>query len=600
MREYSHPLPEPLALDGGLSDDVVRRAADAPDHVAFSRRGPDGWEPVTTREFLADVRAVAKGLVAAGARKGDRLALLARTRYEWTVVDYAAWYVGVVTVPVYETSADEQLAWILADSGARFCVVEHEGHLARVASLRAPAGALPALEATWRIVGDGSPLADLAAAGAEVADEELETRRGAVEPDDVATLVYTSGTTGRPRGCVITHRNLMFELDVVLGEIDEVLRAADANTVLFLPLAHVFARIVQVGAVRAGVRLAHSPDVSRLLEDLAELRPTFVLGVPRVFEKLFTVASQQAAASGRGAMFDRAVDTAMAYSRASEAGRPGPVLRARHAFFERTVYSRLREALGGRCSAMISGGAPLGERLGHFYRGAGMPVLEGYGLTETTGAVTLNTPDAARVGTVGRPLPGTAVRVSDDGELLVKGGQVGEGYWHDGAPTPATTPDGWFATGDLGEIDDEGFVRVTGRRTEVLVTSGGKNVSPTLLEDRLRAHALVSQCMVVGDGRPYVAALVTLDRDAALEWARQRGRRGDLRELTSDADLRAELQAAVDEVNEAVSIAESIRRFTVLASDWSEESGHLTPSLKLRRHAIMRDFRADVQTLYDS
>ena len=405
---------------------------------------------------------------------------------------------------------------------------------------------------------------------------------------------------------MLTHGNFMFELTVAVDELDALFAPTQEKapgeapaTLLFLPLAHVFARIIQVGCVKARVRMGHSADIKNLLDDFAAFRPTFILAVPRVFEKVFNTASQRAVADGRGGIFDRAADTAIAWSRAQESGRVGLALRARHAVFDRLVYGRLRGALGGRCAYAISGGAPLGERLGHFYRGIGVNVLEGYGLTETTAALTANLPDAQKVGTVGRPLPGTSVRVADDGELLFRGGQVFAGYWHNDEATAEARDDrGWFHTGDVGEIDDEGFVRITGRKKEILVTAGGKNVAPAVLEDRLRAHPLVDQCIVVGDGQPFVAALVTLDPETFPDWAQRHGKSADVRDLVDDPDLRAEIEKAVEEANAAVSKAESIRKFTVLPVIWTEEGGQLTPSLKLKRGVVMREHRDDVDALY--
>ena len=606
MREYSAPLTVEIPRSGNLTDDVVTNGEQHPLAVVMSRRTAPGapWTEVTAAQFLDEVLRVAKGLVASGVEAGDRVALLSKTRYEWTLLDYAIWYAGAVTVPVYETSSPEQVRWILDDSGARTVIVESARHAALVEGLADSDGPVH-VEHLWTIdpAGDSTDqqgvVARLVALGSEVEDRTLEERRAAVGPDDVATIIYTSGTTGRPKGCVLTHGNFMFELGTATSELSALFEDESASTLLFLPMAHVFARIIQVGAVKERVRLGHTADIRRLVDDLGEFRPTFVLAVPRVFEKVFNTASQRAASEGRGRIFDRATEVAISYSRALDRGRVNPLLRAQHALFERLVYGRLRGALGGACAHAISGGAPLGERLGHFYRGIGLPVLEGYGLTETTGAVTVNLPDAMRVGSVGRPLPGTTVRVDDDGELLVRGGQVLHGYWQDEQATgEVLTSDGWFRTGDLGEIDAEGFVRITGRKKEIIVTAGGKNVAPAVLEDRLRAHPLVSQCMVVGDGKPYVAALVTLDPESLELWAEQRGRSGGAAALRDDPDLRAEVQGAVDEANKAVSQAESIRRFTVLPVDWTEESGELTPSLKLRRNVVMREFRREIQELY--
>lgn len=593
VREYSTPLDRDVPAQGSLTDDVVHNAAHHPDFVSFSRRVDNRWEPVTARAFHEQVRAVAKGLMAAGIEPGDRVGLLCRTRYEWTLLDYAIWYAGAVTVPVYETSSPAQVRWILENSGAKALVLETPHHVERFAEARD----LPTLEHTWVL--DQGAVDELTRLGLIVEDDDLDRRREVVGPESVATVIYTSGTTGLPKGCTLTHGNFMFELDVALDALDEVFSAEGSSTLLFLPLAHVFSRVIQVGCVRARVRLGHSADIKTLVADLGEFGPTFVLAVPRVFEKVFNTASQNARIDGKGAIFDRAADTAIAYSRARDDGRPGPFLRARHALFDRLVYGKIRAALGGACTYAVSGGAPLGERLGHFYRGIGVTVLEGYGLTETTAAVTVNRPDAVRVGTVGQPLPGTAVRVQADGELVVRGGQVMRGYWDNPeASAEVLDDDSWLHTGDLGDIDDEGFVRVTGRKKEILVTAGGKNVAPAPLEDRIRAHYLVSQCLVVGDGRPYIAALVTLDADAAARWAEQHDKSPDLAVLAEDPELRAAVQTAVDEANASVSQAESIRRFVILDRDWSEESGELTPSLKVRRNVVLKSARDHVDLLY--
>ncbi len=594
MREYSTPLEVEVPTTGNLTDDIVRNAEADPDRVAFSRRGPDGgWEDVTAAAFLAEVRGVAKGLVAAGVEPGDRVAIMSSTRYEWTLVDYAIWFAGAVTVPLYETSSIEQIRWALEDSGTRALVAESPADLDRVGEARAITAPL---ERVWSFEQDA--VAALTEQGAGVSDEDLEKRRTAVTPDSLATIVYTSGTTGRPKGCLLTHGNFMAEVGAAVSGLHELFEDPEAATLLFLPLAHVFARVIQVGAVNARVRLGHAPDVKRLLPDLQSFRPTFILAVPRVFEKVFNTASQNAAADGKGRVFDLAATTAIAYSQSLDHRGPGPLLRLRHKAFDRLVYAKLREALGGSCRYAVSGGAPLGERLGHFYRGIGLVVVEGYGLTETTAAITANVPETSKIGSVGRPLGGTTIRVADDGELLVRGGQVFSGYWNNPKATEEILVDGWLHTGDLGEIDDEGFVRISGRKKEIIVTAGGKNVAPTVLEDRLRGHHLVSQCMVVGDGRPYIAALVTIDPDALTPWAEHHKKPNDVARLTEDDDLRSAIQSAVDDANKAVSQAESIRRFTILPVDWTEEAGHLTPSLKLRRDRVMREFRADVERLY--
>ena len=595
MREFSTPLTTEIPSTGNLTDDVVANARDAGESIQFSRPSAagGGWEDVTSAEFLAEVSAVAKGLIAAGIGVGDRVALISKTRYEWTLLDYAIWFAGAVTVPVYETSSAEQIAWILSDSGARAVVAEGPDHLARLAEVRAE---LDQLNHVWSIAGNA--IGTLTSLGDDISDEELEKRRTSATPLDLATLIYTSGTTGRPKGCMLTHGNFMFELGAAVDELEE-LFTEDASTLLFLPLAHVFARIIQVGCIKSRTRLGHSSDIKNLLPDLQEFRPMFILAVPRVFEKVFNTASQRATADGRGRIFDQAAQTAIEYSRGLDRGRPSLAVRAKHALFKRLVYNKLLDALGGHCRYAVSGGAPLGDKLGHFYRGIGLTVLEGYGLTETTAALTANLPDAIKVGTVGRPLPGTAVRVADDGELLFQGGQVFAGYWHnEQATTEAIERDGWFHTGDLGEVDDEGFVRITGRKKEIIVTAGGKNVAPAVLEDRVRLHFLVDQCIVVGDGQPFVGALVTIDRDSFPMWAEQHGKTGSIAELVDDPDLRATIQEAIDDANRAVSKAESIRKFVVLEDEWTEEGGQLTPSLKLKRNVVMREFKDDVAALY--
>ena len=435
-------------------------------------------------------------------------------------------------------------------------------------------------------------------AGAGLSDASVERRRARVTPDSLATLIYTSGTTGRPKGCRLSHGNFMFELGVATSQLEDLFEIDGASTLLFLPLAHIFARVIQVGCVRARVRLGHTSDVKNLVDDLRGFRPTFILAVPRVFEKVFNTASQRAISNGKGKVFNGAVSTAVAYSRALDGSGPGVLLRGRHALFDRLVYSKLRAALGGNLQYAISGGAPLGERLAHFYRGIGVPVLEGYGLTETTAALTANLPEAQRIGTVGRLLPGTTVRVADDGELLFYGGQVFLGYWRNDEATAEVLADGWFHTGDVGEIDDDGYVRITGRKTEILVTAGGKSVAPAVLEDRVRAHRLVSQCLVVGDGKPFVAALVTLDEEAVAHWSSSHDKQGSLADLVHDPNLVAEIQTAVDDANAAVSRAEQIRKFTVLAADWTEESGELTPTLKLKRNVVLRRCHDDIEALY--
>jgi long-chain acyl-CoA synthetase len=566
---------------GNLSQDILDRLPSHQGDVALARQRDGSWHDVTLGEFHQHVVDVAKGLMAAGIGAGDRVALLSKTRYEWTVTDYAIWWIGAATVPIYESSSVAQIAWILQDSGAVAAIVETDVHRERLEEARSD---VHGLSQVWCF--DSGAVDDIATRGSTVSDAELESRRAALTSDTLATLIYTSGTTGRPKGCCLTHGNFRSELTAAIELLPELFDAEGASTLLFLPLAHVFARIVQVGAIRSGAKLGHTADIKDLTTHLGEFQPTFVLAVPRVFEKVFNSASTKAYADGRGKIFDRAAQTAIAYSKALDGGGPGIVLRTRHRVFDSLVYGKLRHALGGHAEWAISGGAPLGDRLAHFYRGIGVTVLEGYGLTETTAALCVNTPTDQRIGSVGRPIAGTEVKVGADSELSFRGPQVFKGYWNnDTATAEAIDAEGWFATGDLGEVDAEGFVRITGRKKEIIVTAGGKNVAPAVLEDRVRASPYVSQCLVVGDGKPFVAALVTIDTEA---WT------GSL----DDPALKAEVQKAVDDANSQVSQAESIRKFVIVPDDWTEANGYLTPSFKVKRNAVLRDLHDTVEALF--
>jgi len=594
MREYTTPAVVEEPTSGSLSDPVWENASTHPDSAVFSRRTADGWSDVTAAEFKDQVVAVAKGLIAAGVQHGDRVALLSPTRYEWTLVDYAIWSIGAATVPIYETSSPSQIEWILTDSEAVAAVVESGVHATAVENARAEA---PALQEIWQL--ESGAIDQLTALGADVSDAELDKRRAAVTPSDLATLIYTSGTTGRPKGCKLTHANFLSELRTAVKVLDDLFVLDGASTLLFLPLAHVFARIIQVGCVMMRVRLGHTADVKNLVADLGTFKPTFILSVPRVFEKVFNTASQTAHSAGRGKIFDAAAETAIEYSQKLSDGGVGLGLRVRHGIYDKLVYGKLRAVLGGQASYAVSGGAPLGDRLGHFFRGIGVPVLEGYGLTETTAALAVNLPGGIRIGTVGKPLPGVTVAVADDGELLFKGGQVMAGYWkNDEATAAAIDADGWFHSGDLGDVDADGYIRITGRKKEILVTAGGKNVAPAALEDRIRLHPLVSQCMVVGDGKPFIAALVTIDPETVGAWASEHGKPSDVPSLTDDPDLRAEVQRAIDDANSAVSKAEAIRKFAILPNDWTQDNGELSLKLSLRRHVVMKNHATDITALY--
>jgi long-chain acyl-CoA synthetase len=598
--EYTSPALVAPATSGNLTDIIVLNAAEVPQKAVFRRRAGDRWVDVTAAEFLVQVQGVAKGLMAAGVGVGDRVGLMAKTRYEWTLVDFAIWTAGGVTVPIYETSSAEQVQWILSDSGAVACVVETPEHASMVGEVK---GTLTALDNVWTI--DSGAVDELTAAGSGVTDDELETRRTTAQPGDLATIIYTSGTTGRPKGCELTHGNFLYEAGNVISPLDpdatlaNVFTDDQASTLLFLPLAHVFARMIQIGVVMARSTLGHTADVKHLLDDLATFQPTFILSVPRVFEKVYNSSAQKAEAAGKGKIFHTAAATAIAYSEARDQGGAGIGLKAKHALFDKLVYSKLRAALGGRVRWAVSGGAPLGPRLGHFYRGIGLTVLEGYGLTETSAASTVNTPGMIKIGTVGRPLAGASVRIAEDGEILVKGGMVFQGYYNNPQATAEAFVDGWFRTGDLGELDNDGCLRITGRKKEIIVTAAGKNVAPAVLEDRLRAHRLVSQCIVVGDAQPYIACLVTLDAEALPAWAEQHGKGSvTLAAASEDPDVVAEIQGAVDEANLAVSRAEAIKKFKILSVDWTEESGALTPSMKLKRGVVMKDHATEVDSLY--
>jgi long-chain acyl-CoA synthetase len=596
LREFSLPALYEVPADGNLTDLVRRNAAQHPDTAVIGRKDASGqWRDVTAAVFSAEVRAAAKGLIAAGVQPGDRVALMSRTRYEWTLLDFAVWSAGAVTVPVYETSSQSQVEWILGDSGAVAVIVESAAHESAVESVRER---LPQLKHVWRI--DAGAVDALTSSGSDISDTVVEERAASAGADSPATIVYTSGTTGRPKGCVLSHRSFFAECGNVVERLAPLFRTGHSSVLLFLPLAHVFGRLVEVASVMAPIRLGHVPDVKNLTDDLQGFRPTLILGVPRVFEKVYNSARATAQAGGKGKIFDRAAATAIEYSKALDTAA-GPSLRLRfsHKVFDRLVYGKLRTVLGGRATHAISGGAPLGERLGHFYRGIGFTVLEGYGLTESCAATAFNPWDRTKIGTVGQPLPGSTVRIADDGEVLLYGEHVFTGYWNNAAATAEAMADGWFHTGDLGALDEDGYLSITGRKKEIIVTAGGKNVAPAVLEDRIRAHALVAECMVVGDARPFVAALVTLDEEFLPRWAEQHGKAGrSVAELADDPDLLAAVQRAVDEGNAAVSQAESVRRFRILPVQFTQESGHITPSLKLKRAVVAEDFADEIEKLY--
>ena len=593
MNEITIPAIIPTAVAGNLTNLIAERAWFEPERVVVSRPLGAGWQAVTAKDYEAEIRSVAKGLIAAGIAFGDRVAIMAKTRYEWTVLDFAIWYAGAVPVPIYETSSAEQVDWILTDSAAVAIIVETPALVELVKPV------MPAsCKNIWNITDNA--LATLTTAGKSISDDEITKRREALKPETLATLIYTSGTTGKPKGVHLTHGNFLSECGNVVNGASDLFLKPGGSTLLFLPVAHVFGRMVQIGAITAGLHLAHCSDITKLPTDLGTFKPTFVLAVPRIFEKIFNGAEAKAEAAGKGKIFHKAAEIAVAYSIAMDSKRISPLLKLQHGLFDKLVYSKIRAGLGGRVEAAISGGAPLGERLGHFYRGAGIRVLEGYGLTETTAGATLNLTAAHKVGSVGKPIPGTTIKIADDGEVLIKGPIVMKGYWqNDAANAEVFTKDNYFRSGDLGKLDDQGYLYITGRKKELIVTAGGKNVAPAVLEDRLRSNPLISQCMVVGDNKPFIAALITLDPDSIKPWAVANKKEGaSIAELAKDPTLLAVIQTAVDETNKAVSRAESIRKFTVLPVDFTIAGGQLTAKLSVKRHVVAQEFAREIDALF--
>jgi long-chain acyl-CoA synthetase len=601
MQEFSVPAAYIAGPDDTITDDVFTNEEKWPDEIGLKRKVNGTWTPVTWREFAGQVRGIAAGLIAAGIQPGDRVALMSRTRFEWTLVDYAILTAGAITVPLYPTSSLEQLEWILSDSGAVAVVVETNGHAEMVATVRS---GLPALAHVWQIDGSHSGgLPDIMARGAQVTPEQVEERRRTRGASNLAEIVYTSGTTGRPKGCMLSHGNIVANARNCMQN-DGFSRVFNehASTLLFLPLSHSYAQLIQYGAIYSRTVLGLA-DIADAAAELPAYKPTAVLSVPRLWEKAYNSARHTADAEGHGKIFARAEAAAIAYSQALDTGGPAVALRLKHALFDRLVYARLRAALGGRVQYSWSAAAPLGTRLGHFFRGCGITILEGYGLTETSPATNSNTLDAHKIGTVGQPIPGGTIRIAQDGEVLVRGHMIFQGYWNNPSATKEMIDeDGWLHTGDLGVLDDEGFLTITGRKKDLIITAAGKNVAPAVLEDRLRAHWLVSQCMVVGDARPYIAALVAGDPEAFAQWKTDNGKpeTATIAELRDDPALRAEIQAAVDDANKAVSHAEAIKKFAILEEDFTEADGELTPTMKVRRYVIMERYAAEIAALYEA
>ena len=595
MKQFTTPPQHESRPEENTTDLLLGRLRSNPSVPIYELAQDDGtYTPVSTADFIDEVRLVAKGMIAHGVESGDVVAILSRTRFEWALLDWAVWWAGGVSVPIYETSSPSQIQWIASDTAAKFAVVESTRHREDMESVR---GDLP--ELTGIGVLDDGILEDLKARGAEVTDEDLEARRTSRRMEDVATIIYTSGTTGRPKGAELTHANFVDTTRSAVNLLGKQVLPPGSRLLMFLPMAHVFARLITVLAASWPVTTAFTADTKNLLPDLAAFKPTFLLAVPRVFEKVYNGAEAKAIAGGRGRIFTTAAKTAADYSIALSAGKVPLSLKAKHAVFDKLVYGKLRDAMGGQVSWAVSGGAPLGARLSHFFRGIGVTILEGYGLTETTAPISVNLPWDVRPGTVGPPLPGSTVSIAEDGEILVKGVMVFKGYHHNAEASAESLQDGWFHTGDLGALDEQGHLTITGRSKEVIVTAGGKNISPAQLEDQLRSHALVSQCVVIGDQKPFVAAILTLDSEMLSTWLKNNGLpEMTVSEAAADERVRAELQTVVDKANSTVSRAESIRAFEVIDSDFTEENGYLTPSLKLKRNVVVKDMAPLIEKIY--
>jgi long-chain acyl-CoA synthetase len=595
VNEIYVPAVVPADPEANATDLLVDRVASTPDSPLFALPTADGgWEDVSTAEFHRQVVALAKGLIAAGVKPGDKIGFICRTRYEWTLVDFATWFAGAVLVPIYETSAPAQIAYTLTDSGASALIVETAEHFARFDEVRAD---LPQIEKVWQLhLGD---LDKLVAGGADVTDAEVEERRTAAKGSDLATLIYTSGSTGTPKGCILTHSNFV-ELSRNAAVAMKEVVTPGASTLLFITTAHVFARFISILGVHAGVKVGHQADTKQLLPALGSFKPTFLLAVPRVFEKVYNSAEQKAAAGGKEKIFHKAADVAIAHSKALDAGKVPLGLKLQFALFDKLVYGKLKSAMGGRVRYAVSGSAPLGSRLGHFFRSLDVQILEGYGLTETTAPATVNVVSKFKIGTVGTPLPGVGIRIADDGEVLVKGVDVFAGYWNKPQETAAVFTDDWFHTGDIGSLDDEGYLTITGRKKEIIVTAGGKNVAPAALEDPIRANPIVGQVVVVGDQKPFISALITLDPEMLPVWLNNNGEAGDmsLADAARNPKVIAEVQRAIDAANAKVSRAESIRKFKILDTEFTEASGHLTPKMSIKRHEIVKDFAPIIEELY--
>lgn len=594
--QFEVPAIVPADPQANVADLLAERVKATPSLALFAVPEGDGWRDITAADFEREVIALAKGLAASGIQPGDKVGFVARTTYHWTLVDFALFYAGAVMVPIYETSSAAQVSWILSDSGAVAVIAESADHAARIAEIRSE---VPLIRDVW--VMEEGHLDTLRAAGADIADEEIQRRRSIAVGSDIATLIYTSGSTGRPKGCVLTHSNFVELCRNSAKALNEVVAKPGASTLLFITTAHVFARFISILDIHAGVKTGHQPDTKQLLPALGSFKPTFLLAVPRVFEKVYNSAEQKAEAGGKGKIFRAAAHTAIEHSRLQQEGKKVPLLtKIKFRLFDKLVYGKLRTAMGGNVEYAVSGSAPLGPRLGHFFHSLGVTILEGYGLTETTAPATVNLATKSKIGTVGPVLPGVGIRLAEDGEIEVRGINVFKEYWRNPEATAEAFDDGWFKTGDVGAFDEEGFLTITGRKKEILVTAGGKNVAPAALEDPIRANPIVGQVVVVGDQRPFIGALITLDSEMLPTWLANNDLPADmsLAAAAKDPKVRAEVQRAIDIANKNVSRAESIRKFAILETEWTEASGHLTPKMSIKRNVIMSDFADQVEELY--
>ncbi|MDB6592953.1 AMP-dependent synthetase/ligase [Bifidobacterium longum] len=590
VKQFTNPVKEPIDSDINLFDLLDNRAKRDPEGAMIEYKGDDGtWHPYSAQVFRDMVIDLAKGLIGLGVNKGDSVAIVSHTRWEWTALDMAIMSIGALTVPVYETNSASQVSWIFNDSKVTLAIAEDDGQRDKIESVRSE---VPTLRNVFVIEAGG--LNAIKTYGESVTDAEFWEYKEASHGDDRATIVYTSGSTGTPKGVELTHRNFAF---LVLSALQYMPRAGawpNRRLLLFLPLSHVFARFMEFFSFGGTISLALSSNMKTMVKDFETFGPTLLLAVPRVYEKVYNAASQRAGTGFAGKMFMRAAENAREWSKAEQKGEQLPIAgRIAHAFYEQVVYKKIRTIFGPNADFAITGGAPMDSELSHFFNGIGMPVLEGYGMTETCGPVCVSLPEDNRIGTIGMPMCGITAGIAEDGELVVKGPLVCKGYHNNPGVTAQQITDGWLHTGDLGDISEDGFISITGRKKDLIITAGGKNVSPGLLEASVMTSPVVNQCLVIGDKKPFVAALVTLDLADANNWLESQGAKPepDLASLAKNAIVHAEVERAVNAANEGVSRAESIRKFEILPDEFTEANGMLTPSLKTRRAQIVEHYR---------